>query len=129
MGFSWLAEHNPDINWKMGEFKWRDADKRRFFKSLLMQRRLQRKEGNSPKPTIDEVPDEEEGKNKTRNVLIAKREEILEQMEEEWINAKTTTLNEFHLRYDKKKDDLPVEEQVPVEYHEFLDVFDEVKAD
>ena len=23
LGFPWLQEHNPDINWKMGEFKWR----------------------------------------------------------------------------------------------------------
>ena len=23
LGFPWLNEHNPDINWKTGEFKWR----------------------------------------------------------------------------------------------------------
>jgi hypothetical protein len=23
LGFPWLHEHNPDINWKTGEFKWR----------------------------------------------------------------------------------------------------------
>ena len=23
LGFPWLNEHNPDINWKMGTFKWR----------------------------------------------------------------------------------------------------------
>ena len=22
LGFSWLNEHNPDIDWKTGEFKW-----------------------------------------------------------------------------------------------------------
>ena len=93
-----------------------------------MQRKLQRKESYFPKPTIDKVLDEEEGKNKMRNVLVAEGEEILERMEEEWINAKTTTSNEFHQRHNKKKDNLPVEEQVSVKYHEFLDVFDEVKA-
>ena len=22
LGFPWLNEHNPDINWRTGEFKW-----------------------------------------------------------------------------------------------------------
>ena len=51
LGFPWLAEQNPDIDWKTGEFKWRNTNKRRFFKSLPVWRRLQRKEGNPPKPT------------------------------------------------------------------------------
>ena len=46
-----------------------------------------------------------------------------------WLNAKTTTSNEFHLQHDEKKADLPIEEQVPPEYHEYLDIFDEQKAD
>ena len=25
LGFPWLAEQNPDINWRTGEFKWRDT--------------------------------------------------------------------------------------------------------
>ena len=25
LGFPWLNEHNPEINWKTGEFKWRDS--------------------------------------------------------------------------------------------------------
>ena len=106
LGFPWLAEHNPDINWRMGEFKWRDTHEWRFFKNLPMQRSLQGNKENPPKPTIDKIPDEEG-----------------------WINAKTTTSNEFHQKHDEKKDDLPVEEQVPAEYHKFLDVFDEIKAD
>ena len=36
LGFPWLEEHNPDINWRTGEFKWRDTCERRFFKNLLM---------------------------------------------------------------------------------------------
>ena len=30
LGFPWLNEHNPDINWKTGEFTWRETRKRRF---------------------------------------------------------------------------------------------------
>ena len=25
LGFPWLYEHNPDINWKTGEFSWRET--------------------------------------------------------------------------------------------------------
>ena len=31
LGFPWLTEHNPDINWKTGQFSWRESAKRRFF--------------------------------------------------------------------------------------------------
>lgn len=31
LGFPWLTDHNPDINWKTGEFSWREPVKRRFF--------------------------------------------------------------------------------------------------
>ena len=30
LGFSWLYEHNPDINWKTGEFSWRETRKQRL---------------------------------------------------------------------------------------------------
>ena len=31
LGFPWLTDHNPDINWKTGQFSWREPAKRRFF--------------------------------------------------------------------------------------------------
>jgi len=46
-----------------------------------------------------------------------------------WINAKTTTSQLLHQTHDEKKKDIPLKEQIPEEYHEFLDVFDEKKAD
>jgi hypothetical protein len=33
------------------------------------------------------------------------------------------------LKHDEKKADIPLKEQIPKEYHDYLDVFDEVKAD
>jgi len=27
LGFPWLNEHNPEINWKTGEFSWRNSEK------------------------------------------------------------------------------------------------------
>jgi hypothetical protein len=44
-----------------------------------------------------------------------------------WINTKTSNAIEFHLKYNEKKEDLPLEQLVPPEYQEYLDVFDEIK--
>ena len=30
LGFPWLQEQHPDINWKTGNFSWREPRKRRF---------------------------------------------------------------------------------------------------
>jgi len=43
--------------------------------------------------------------------------------------VKTTTSQLLHQTHDEKKKDVPLKEQIPEEYHEFLDVFDEKKAD
>ena len=31
LGFPWLTDHNPEINWKTGNFSWRETRKKRFF--------------------------------------------------------------------------------------------------
>jgi len=46
-----------------------------------------------------------------------------------WINAKTTTSQLLHQTHGEKKKDVLLKEQIPEEYHEFLDVFDEKEAD
>ena len=45
-----------------------------------------------------------------------------------WINAKSTTATEIQAEINLKKKELPLEEQIPKEYHNFLDVFSEEKA-
>ena len=30
LGFPWLQEQNPDINWRTGEFSWIEPKNRRF---------------------------------------------------------------------------------------------------
>ena len=53
-----------------------------------------------------------------------------EEMEDEiWINTKTSNLIEFQLQHGERKEGLSLEEQIPKEYHEYLDIFDEDKAD
>ena len=46
-----------------------------------------------------------------------------------WINAKTTTATTIQAEINQQKEDLPLTEQIPKEYHQYLDVFDENKAE
>ena len=82
---------------------------------------------------MEEIPNEEENKPDTKpctgrrhgtGLCLSWRRRI-----QYLVKRKTTTSNEFHLQHDEKKADLPIEKQVPPEYHEYLDVFDEQKAD
>ena len=45
-----------------------------------------------------------------------------------WINSKSTTATQLQAEINSKKTVLPLEEQIPKEFHEFLDVFLEEKA-
>ena len=53
---------------------------------------------------------------------------ITREPEEIWINAKATTATPLQAEATAKKKILPLEEQIPEEFHEFLDVFSEEKA-
>ena len=59
LGFPWLQKHNPKINWKTRKIEWK--------KYLMTFQRLFEKNRTSPKPTIEEQPDKEEWKTRTRN--------------------------------------------------------------
>ena len=48
--------------------------------------------------------------------------------EEIWINYKTNVAMELPIKENEKKEDKSVKEIVPMEYHDYLDVFDEEKA-
>ena len=45
-----------------------------------------------------------------------------------WINAKMSTATEIQAELNRKKKDLPLEEQIPKEFHDFLDILSEEKA-
>jgi len=118
LGFPWLQKHNPDIDWKKGTLKWRKAKK-------------------TPKPSMEGIKDQDAHLNSTQHPLSDEEKELLirftEQMEEEdgniEINAKVTASQQLHFTHDKKKKEISLEERIPKEYHDFLDVFDEKKAD
>jgi hypothetical protein len=130
LGFPWLNEHNPDIDWKNGRLTWRTTDnglgqEKRFkikryhdCKALMLAKQLARQalgpKAIPSKPTITEEKDEEEGLNGTQNptldnnILLTIVEE-LEEIDEVWIQTKTSNSIEFHLKHDEKKDDIPLE--------------------
>ena len=80
-----------------------------------------------------EEPDQDERLNHTLNpadhedILLAYMEEV-ERPNETWINTKTSSAIEFHLKHDAKKENIPLKQQILEEFHEFLDVFDKTKA-
>ena len=116
LGFPWFEEMNLEINWKKGTFTWR-------------------KENRTP-TTIAEVLDEEEYLNQTQNPSSEDDEESLDLLVIDvngkfapvWINTKTNLAMDMAMENNLKEKELSVTEIVPPEYHEFLDVFDEQKA-
>ena len=110
LGFPWLNKHNPDIDWKSGEISWRQQ-----------RRKLIIKRSSKKKPvTISEEEDKDAYLNQTQNPLKDSELSLLitsitgEMDNKIWINSKKMVL--------------PLEEQIPKEFHEFLDVFSEEKA-
>jgi hypothetical protein len=83
---------------------------------------------------IEEVDNEEEFKTHTLNPLDKDNLSLLiglmdsMEPEEVWINARTNIATELAAEENKKKEGTPIEKLVPEEYHEYLDVFDEEKA-
>ena len=70
--------------------------------------------------------------NKTQNLVTNKTDILtasIDDKKEIWINTKTSNAIKFHLQHNEKKEDLPLEEQIPKAYHEYLKVFDENEAD
>ena len=189
LGYPWLKEMNPLIDWKKGTLEWRkwkhSALKKQpkesktvefhtYLHSALkkqpkerppkerpavkkqpkesktvefytyLQRLIELSEPKKPNPekkqpkrtpaTIIEVEDEERHLNSTQNPLDENElSSIISSItgdtdNDVWINAKLNKATEIQAEINLKKKDLPLEEQVPKEFHEYLDVFSEEKA-
>ena len=57
--FPWLNKHNPDIDWKTGEFSWRQPRRKIIFKQLSKKKPV----------TISEEEDKDTYLNRTQNPL------------------------------------------------------------
>jgi len=85
---------------------------------------------------INDKNDEEELLNRPINPLSDEENLIIQMignLEQDkpniWINTKLTTSQLLHQTHDEKKKVVLLKEQIPEEYHKFLDIFDEKKAD
>jgi hypothetical protein len=123
LGYPWFKQTNLDINWKKCKLAWQTKQDER--KPLL-------------KPTIENDIDPEDWKNHAVNlieeldneqirnaVLLSYIEEVKSKV---WINAKTRIAMELAIKENKKKTDLPVEKLVPEDLYEFLNIFNDNKA-
>ena len=83
------------------------------------------------KPSIEEIPDKEEHLNSTQQPLDVDELSVListitgDADDTTWINSKSTTATRIQAEINQQKKVLPLEEKIPKESHEFLDVFSE----
>jgi hypothetical protein len=98
-----LWKHHPEINWKEGTLHWRIT-------------------------TVEEVLDKEEHLNRPTNASDKVLLEYLGIENEVWINSKDNLATRLAAEVNQKKPDLTPGQLVPPEYHEYLDIFDEDKA-
>ena len=134
LGFPWLNDENPDINWKNGEFKWRSRPFKVKRITGVWPLDVAKAKARQALNTIMEERDKEEQLNWTLNplpetdlsILIAT---ITDDPEDYlWINAKSTNATTIQAEINLKKPMIPLEDQIPKEFHEFLDVFSEKSA-
>ena len=119
LGFPWLREHNPLIDWQTGRITWQN---------------MEQDTRNPLNPSMEEEEDQELWKTRTLNptdndLLISYLEEIKD--DELWINAKTNIAVELAIKENERegKKEITAEELVPEDLHDFLDVFNEKQAD
>ena len=124
LGFPWLNKHNPIIDWKKGQIKWQPL--KIDWRGLLEKGWRIRKEWQ---PKVEEIADEEERKNYTKNPIKEDKNAILIKLLEEttWIN-KMNVATELAIKENDKKEEKTNEELVPKEFHEYLDIFSKEKA-
>jgi hypothetical protein len=124
LGYPWFKQTSLNINWKECTLAWwTKQDERK----------------PTPKPTIKNEIDPEDWKNHTVNLIEELNNELIgnavllsyieEAKSKVWINAKTGIAMELAIKENKKKVDLPVEKLIPEDLHNFLDVFNNNKAD
>ena len=129
LGLPWLREHNPEIDWEKGTVVWRNLEwSKNLVKQWQQKRESIRKE---QQPSMEEEEDLESAKNHSLNPLLDMDMILLELLnieDEVWINTKTNMATSLAAEANPKKPELTPKQLIPQEYHEYMDIFDEEKA-
>ena len=154
LGFTWLRKENPDIDWKQRKIRWRPIEANEDYMKLSVNAPEQGSEewiescGNETlHPSIEEAEDEDEWMNSSVNPpsdfedfneitirYISTDDSLMDiwnsacpddTLSEIWINATLSPSQEFAIKQDEGKEKQTIEQIVPLEYHEYLDVFQE----
>ena len=125
----WLRKHNPEIDWEKGMVAWRNLEQS---KNLVKEWRQKRESiRKRQQPTMEEEEDLELIKDHSSNPLLDMDMILLEFLnleDEVWINTKTNMATSLAVEANLKEPELTPKQLVPKEYHEYLDIFDEEKA-
>ena len=125
----WLRKHNPEIDWEKGTVIWRNQEQS---KNLVKQWQLKRESiRKAQQLSMEEEEDLELAKNHSLNPLLDMDTILLELLDTEdkvWINTRTNMATSLAAEANSKKPELTPKQLVPEEYHKYLDVFDEEKA-
>ena len=154
LGFTWLQKENLDIDWKQGKIKWQPIEANDDYMKLSVNAPEQGSEewiescGNETlHPFIEEIKDEDEWINSSVNPAsdledfneitiryISTDNSLMDiwnstcpedMLLEIWINATLSPSQEFAIKQEEGKEKQTIEQIVPLEYHEYLDVFQE----
>jgi Retroviral aspartyl protease len=124
LGFPWLHKYNLIINWTKGEVTFKPFQIN--WKCLIKKGKQIQQEWQ---PKIEEVVDNEELRNRTTLPIKENKMGVYIRLLETdvWIH-KTNITMELAIEENSKKMDKTDKQLVPVEYHEYLDIFSEEKA-
>lgn len=129
IGLDWLRKHNPDINWETGLLQLsRCTDCCRAATKTILTKEpktlLTKKQKRQAQPkgrVVGKVMDRDEG-------LGLGLEDWDEQMDAQLLRAGTTWTEKHEQKLLKTRPQVKVEDFVPEQYNEFLDVFSEEKS-
>jgi len=98
LGYTWLEDENLDIDWRKNTLSWRMKPYRNIYAMI--------------RPTKMEEPDDQQ------LVISFIKGELTPQATEDWVSSRMSHLQLFE--QTKKKDERPVEEIIPQEFHAYL---------
>lgn len=114
LGFPWLRDKNPNVDWQKGTLQWRHSPNKAFTKAFI--------QALTPIETyVEDINDDS-------LVISYLQGELTSDAQKIWMNSTMTFSQTFAKEEHAKKIGKTIEEMVPKVYHEFLSVFSDEAA-